>query len=89
MVVTTSRNKIYFQVISPSEDLQLGACAAILNIPVTHWQGIFPPNIFYTTQELFFLCPISKFQFDIRKELTFSYYQIPNYTVFSGTGLPI
>ena len=37
-VVTTSSNKIYFQVISPSEDLQMGACAAILNISVTHRQ---------------------------------------------------
>ena len=40
MVVTTSSNKKYFQAISPSEDLQLGACAAILNIPVTHRQDM-------------------------------------------------
>ena len=43
MVVTTSSNKKYFQAISPSEDLQLGACAAILNIPVTHRQDMFVP----------------------------------------------
>ena len=64
MVVTTSSNKKYFQAISPSEDLQLGACAAILNIPVTHWQDMFFLQIFLYHAEINFFA-LSNFQIPV------------------------
>ena len=77
MVLTSSSNKIFFQVILPSEDIQLGACAAILKTPLAHWQDIFfsPKYLLYNAGINFFLRPISKFQFNF-------IIKFQNFTVF-------